>query len=111
MYLNDPHHNVNEVYEQRGLGKSVLATLNFNSLFPEELVVPLIKKDPRIAAFAPFNMLMYRTLAEPNKSVVAHLTPETMLDILQIEDKEIRQAFIAGFGGVEVPNGNPLTRK
>ena len=101
FYLNSPHHNVNTVYEQRDLGKSVLATLNFNSLYPEELVVPLIKKDPRIAAFAPFNMLMYRTAAEPDKTVVAHLTPEAMLDILQIDDKEIRATFIAGFPPVD----------
>ncbi len=101
FYLNSPHHNVNTVYEQRDLGKSLLATLNFNSLFPEELVVPLIKKDPRIAAFAPFNMLMYRTAAEPNKSIVAHLTPEAMLDILQIDDKEIRTKFIAGFSPLD----------
>lgn len=101
FYLNDPHHNVNTVYEQRELGKSVLDTLNFNSLFPEKLVVPLIKKDPRIAAFSPFNMLMYRTKAEPNRSVVAHLTPEAMLDILEIEDKEIRQQFIDGFPAVD----------
>jgi len=97
FYLNSPHHNVNTVYEERGLGKSVLDTLNFNSLFPEELVVPLIKKDPRIAAFAPFNMLMYRTKEEPDKTIVAHLTPEAMLDILQIDDQEIRATFIAGF--------------
>jgi len=97
FYLNDPHHNVNTVYEQRGLGKSVLSTLNFNSLFPEELVVPLIKKDPRIAAFSPFNLLMYRTKANPDETVIAHLTPEAMLDILQIEDPEIRSTFIKGF--------------
>ncbi len=101
FYLNDPHHNVNTVYEQRGLGKSVLATLNFNSVFPEELVVPLIKKDPRIAAFSPFNMLMYRTVAEPDKTIVAHLTPEAMLDILQIDDKDIREQFIKGFPAVD----------
>ena len=101
FYLNDPHHNVNTVYEERGLGKTVLATLNFNSLFPEELVVPLIKKDPRIAAFSPFNLLMYRTKAAPDTSVVAHLTPEAMLDILQIDDQEIRQQFIAGFPAVD----------
>ena len=101
FYLNDPHHAVNNVYEQRGLGKSVLATLNFNSLMPEELIIPLIKKDPRIAAFSPFNLLMYRTKTEPNKSVVAHLTPEAMLDILQIDDKSIRKTFIAGFPTVD----------
>jgi len=99
--LNDPHHNVNTVYEERGLGKSVLATLNFNSLFPERLVVPLIKKDPRIAAFSPFNLLMYRTLEKPNETVIAHLTPEAMLDILEIEDPEIRKSFIAGFPAVD----------
>jgi len=101
FYLNDPHHNVNVVYEERGLGKTVLDTLNFNSLMPEELIIPLIKKDPRIAAFSPFNLLMYRTKAAPNKSVVAHLTPEAMLDILQIDDKEIRKTFIAGFPAVD----------
>lgn len=101
FYLNSPHHNVNTVYEQRGLGKSVLNTLNFNSIFAEELVVPLIKKDPRIAAFSPFNMLMYRTVAEPNKTIVTHLTPEAMLDILQIDDKEIRTKFIAGFPALD----------
>ncbi|MDA3946179.1 MAG: hypothetical protein PF439_05825 [Helicobacteraceae bacterium] len=101
FYLNAPHHNVNTVYEQRELGKSVLSTLNFNSLFAEELVVPLIKKDPRIAAFSPFNLLMYRTLSEPDKTIVAHLTAETMLDILEIDDQEIRQQFVKGIAPLD----------
>jgi len=95
FFLNDPHHNVNIVYEQN-FGTTVLDTLNFNSLFADALVRPLINKDPRIAAFSPFNILMYRTKANMGETVVAHLTPEAMLDILEISDPEVRATFIKG---------------
>jgi len=96
FYLNDPHHNVNNVYE-REFGFTELATLNFSSLYIDKVVRPMFNKDPRVGAFSPVNLHMYRTKADPNTTVIAHLTPEAILDIAQIDDKEIRTKYIKAF--------------
>ncbi len=95
FYLNDPHHNVNKVYEKE-FGSTVLQTLSFNSLVMDEVVRPMLNIDPRMAAFTPFNLLMYR-LKSDQKTVIAHLTPEAILDILEITNKEIRKNYIEAF--------------
>jgi uncharacterized protein (DUF302 family) len=94
-YINDPHHNVNRVYEKE-FGSTVLETLNFNSIVIDEAIRPMLNIDPRIAAFSPFNLLMYRKKSD-HKTVIAHLTPEAMLDILEITDKNVRSKFIAAY--------------
>lgn len=99
FFVNDPHHNVNSVYVQN-FGSTVLETLNFNSLVQDEVIRPLLNIDPRIAAFTPFNLLMYR-LKSDKKTVIAHLTPEAMLDMLEITDKEVREKFIKMFPALD----------
>ena len=42
----------------------------------DEVILPLLNIDPRIAGFAPFNMLIYKKLDE-NKTHVGHLMPKT----------------------------------
>lgn len=95
FFVNDPHHNVQAVYEQK-FGSTDLDNIAFSSLVNDKGVRELMNKDPRIGAFTPFNLLTYRTQADM-ETIVAHLTPEAMLDILEISDEEIRQPFIEMF--------------
>ena len=99
FFVNDPHHNVNTVYEQN-FGSTVLETLNFDSLVQDEKIRPLLNIDPRIAAFTPFNLHMYR-LKSDKKTVITHLTPEAMLDILEITDPKVRSTFIEMFPALD----------
>ncbi len=94
-FLNDPHHRVNDAYESQ-FGSTDLSVIGFSSILNEDVVRPLLNKDPRLGGFSPFNLLNYRKKSDM-KTVVAHLTPEAILDILEIEDKEIRKVYIESF--------------
>lgn len=94
-FLNDPHHRVNDAYETK-FGKTDLSLIGFSSILNEGAVRPLLNKDPRLGGFSPFNLLNYRKKSDM-KTVVAHLTPEAILDILEIDDEEIRTEYIASF--------------
>lgn len=93
--LSNPHKRVNDQYETK-YGSTVLDVLSFLSVVNDEVIVPLLNIDPRIAGFAPFNMLIYKKLDE-NVTHVGHLMPKTMLDILGIENEEVREKFTATF--------------
>ncbi|MCD4667961.1 MAG: hypothetical protein K8R44_05165 [Sulfurimonas sp.] len=94
-FLSDPHHRVNDTYEKK-FGKTDLSLISFSSIMNESVVRPMLNKDPRLAGFSPFNLLSYRKKSDM-KTVIAHLTPELMLDILEIDDKAIRDEYIASF--------------
>lgn len=95
FFLNDPHHRVNDAYKEQ-FGKTDLSMIGFSSILNEEVVRPLLNKDPRLGGFSPFNLLNYRKKSDM-KTVVAHLTPEAILDILEIADEDIREEYIASF--------------
>lgn len=95
FFVNDPHHNVNNVYEQQQ-GKTSLSQLSFSSLVNDEKAKVLFNKDPRIAGFTPFNLVIYRKKSDM-KTVITHITPEAALDILQISDKDVRDQYIDMF--------------
>ncbi|MCW8820597.1 MAG: hypothetical protein OQK45_00100, partial [Sulfurovum sp.] len=97
--LTDPHKRVNDQYETK-YGSTVLDVLSFMPVVNDEVILPLLNIDPRIAGFAPFNMLIHKKLDE-NKTHVGHLMPKTMLDILGIEDKEVREKFTATFESLD----------
>lgn len=94
-FLNDPHHRVNDAYKAQ-FGKTDLSVIGFSSIMNESVVRPLLNKDPRLAGFSPFNLLNYRKKSDM-KTVIGHLTPEAILDILEIDDKDIRKEYIASF--------------
>lgn len=94
-FLSSPHHNVQAVYVNN-FGSTTLNNLAFSTIMHEKTIRPLLNKDPRIAGFSPFNLLTFRKESDM-KTVISHLTPEAMLDILQIDDKEIRTTFIKSF--------------
>jgi uncharacterized protein (DUF302 family) len=93
--LTDPHKRVNDQYKTK-YGSTVLDVLSFLPVANDDVDMPLFNIDPRLAGFAPFNMLIYKELSEKN-SHIGHLTPEAMIDILGITDKEIKEKFIASF--------------
>ena len=95
FFLNDPHHRVNDAYEVQ-FGKTDLSVIGFSSILNEDVVRPLLSIDPRLGGFSPFNLLNYRKKSD-NVTVIAHLTPEAILDILEIKDKEIHKKYIASF--------------
>jgi len=97
--LTNPHIRVNDQYETK-YGSTVLDVLSFLPVINDKVLIPLLNIDPRIAGFAPFNMLIYKTLDE-NITHVGHLMPKTMLDILGIENKEIRETFTATFPSLD----------
>lgn len=93
--LTDPHKRVNDQYETKW-GSTVLDVLSFMPVVNNEVILPLLNIDPRIAGFAPFNMLIHKKLDE-NVTHVGHLMPKVMLDILDIKDKNVREKFTATF--------------
>lgn len=95
FFVNDPHHNVQTVYEKE-FGETYLDNIAFDSLVNDKDVRPLLNIDPRIGGFNPFNLLTYRKDAG-GPTVVAHITPEAALDILEITDEKVRETFIKMF--------------
>jgi len=91
----DPHHRVNDQYKSK-YGSTTLDVLSFLPVVNDNNVMPLFNIDPRLAGFAPFNMLIHKKLDE-DVTHVGHLTPEAILDIIGISDKEVREKFIASF--------------
>lgn len=97
--LSNPHKRVNDQYETK-YGSTVLDVLSFLSVVNDKVIIPLLNIDPRIAGFAPFNMLIHKKLDE-NVTHVGHLMPKTMLDILGIENEEVREKFTATFKSLD----------
>ena len=97
--LTDPHKRVNDHYKTE-FGSTVLDVLSFMPVVNDKVILPLLNIDPRIAGFAPFNMLIEKRLDEENTHV-GHLMPKAMLDILGIEDKEVREKFTASFKALD----------
>lgn len=95
FFVNDAHHNVNNVYEQQ-VGETSLEQLSFSSLINDNKARPLFNIDPKLGGFTPFNLVIYRKKAD-GKTVITHIMPEAALDILQISDPKVRSSFISMF--------------
>lgn len=95
FWVNDAHHNVNKVYKKLK-GNTSLDQLSFSSMINDDIARPLFNLDPRLGAFTPFNLVIYRKLND-NKTVITHILPEAALDILQISNKDVRNKFIKMF--------------
>ncbi len=93
--MADPHHRVNDQYEAK-YGTTQLDVLSFLPAVNDDLVMKLFNKDPRLAGFSPFNMLIYKRKSD-KVTHVGHLMPKAMLDILGITDEEVRKQFIDSF--------------
>ena len=93
--LADPHKRVNDHYAEK-YGSTKLDFLSFMSVVNDEKIKPLFNIDPRIAGFSPFNVLGYKKQGE-KQSIVTHLVPEAILDIIGIDDEKLRKTFTETF--------------
>ncbi|MFT5660860.1 MAG: hypothetical protein ACI9TV_001504 [Sulfurimonas sp.] len=71
-----------------------LDNLSFFSISNDKVLHELLKTNPEVAGFAPFNELIYKKASE-DKTYVGHLDPTTMLDIVGTKNANVRKAFIA----------------
>lgn len=113
--LSDPHERINDAYKtkwgtefktEKGVQvkhpdfdptfKETLDNLGFFSIMNDKVVGPLLIKEPSLGGFSPFNLHVYKKKGE-NKTYVGHVTPETMLNIVGVKDKEVRKTFTASF--------------
>ncbi len=97
--LTDSHKRMNDQYKTKW-GTTVLDVLSIMPIVKDSAILPLLNIDPRIAGFSPFNLIMHKKLDE-NVSYVGHLVPDVMLDILGIENKEVRSKFISTFKALD----------
>lgn len=69
--------------------------LSFFSMINIEAMRPLLLANPDFGAYAPFNLLAYKTLdkAKDDNTWYGHLTPDTMLDIIGEKDAGQRKTF------------------
>ncbi len=85
--LPDPRAGVNGVYEQQ-YGSTTLDILNFMTIVNDKKIKPLLELDPKLAGFNPFNLLAYKHKGK-DETVIAHLTPEVIADMLEVTDKKV----------------------
>ncbi len=93
--LSDPHERINDAYKEKYGGTS-LDNLGFFSIANDEALRELLMKEPSIGGFAPFNLHIYKK-SDEKETYIGHVTPETMMDIVGVQDKAVREAFTAPF--------------
>jgi uncharacterized protein (DUF302 family) len=97
--VTDPHKKINDAYKEK-YGSTVMTTLDFFPIVHEAKLKALLEKEPRLAGFNPFDLYSYQRKNEKTLHV-GHLTPETILDILKIQDKDLRSAYTATFADLD----------
>ena len=104
--VSDPHEKINDAYAKRYGNpedpdydkdwKKNLDNLGFFSITNDAKLNSILKTNPEVAGFAPFNQLIYKNAAE-NKTYIGHLAPTAMLDMVGTKDEAVRKEFIAMF--------------
>jgi uncharacterized protein (DUF302 family) len=97
--LSDPHERINDGYAEK-YGSTNLDNLGFFSVTHDKGLRELLISNPEIGGFAPFNLHVYKTKAE-DKTYVGHIMPETMMDIVGVQDKAVRAKFAALFPALD----------
>ena len=97
--LSDPHERINDGYSEK-YGSTNLTNLGFFSVTHDVGMRPLLLSNPELGGFSPFNLHVYKLKAE-KKSYVGHIVPETMLDIVGVTDKKVREDFTALFPSLD----------
>ena len=95
----DPHKKVNDAYKTK-YGRTDMTTLDFFPVVHEAKLKTLLEKEPRLAGFNPFDLYSYQPKGDKTLHV-GHLTPETILDILKIQDTSLREAYTATFADLD----------
>jgi len=113
--LSDPHERINDAYKSKygtekidgkpnpGYDpdyKDAIDNLGFFSVANDEKLRLLLMKEPALGGFSLFNLHIYKE-AGVDKTYVGHITPETMLDITGVKDKEVRKEFTAMFPALD----------
>ncbi|SFV63179.1 hypothetical protein MNB_SM-4-82 [hydrothermal vent metagenome] len=97
--LSDPHERVNDAYAQK-YPPTDLENLGFFSISNDEALRPLLLKEPSLGGFNPFNLHIYKVKSE-DKTYIGHVTPTTMLDITNVKDVAVREAFVEMFNPLD----------
>ncbi len=113
--LSDPHEHIDHAYKSKygtektddkpnpaydPAYKTVLDNLGFFSIANDEKLRTLLMKAPELGGFSPFNLHVYKMVGE-DKTYVGHIDPDTMLDIVGVEDKDVRKEFKAMFPALD----------
>jgi uncharacterized protein (DUF302 family) len=97
--LSDPHERINDGYKDK-YGATNLDNLGFFSITHDTGVRELLLSNPEIGGFAPFNLHVFKRTGE-DKTYVGHIMPETMMDIVGVQDKAVRAKFSALFPSLD----------
>ena len=97
--LSDPHERINDGYAEK-YGSTNLDNLGFFSVTHDAGIRELLISNPEIGGFSPFNLHIYKLKAE-DKTYVGHIMPDVMLDIVGIQDKEVRTKFVSLFPSLD----------
>ena len=88
----DPRKGVHKVYEKM-YGSTTLDILSFMTIVDKKSIKPLLNIDPTLAGFNPFSLLIYKH-KDKNETVISHLTPEAVFDMLGTSNKEVMDGYI-----------------
>ena len=104
--VSDIHKRINDAYAKRYGNRehldydlewnNNLDNLGFFAMSNDNKLNTILKTTPELAAFSPFNQLIYKKINE-DMTYIGHIDPETMLNIVGVEDIAIRQEFISMF--------------
>ncbi len=95
----DPRSGVNKVYKKM-YGKTTLDGLSFMTIVDKKGIKPLLNIDPTIAAFNPFNLLMYKH-KDKNETIISHLTTDAVFEMLGTSNKEVKDGYINSMNKID----------
>jgi hypothetical protein len=95
----DPRSGVNKVYKKM-YGKTTLDGLSFMTIVDKKGIKPLLNIDPTIAAFNPFNLLMYKH-KNKDETIISHLTTDAVFDMLGTTNQEVKDGYIKSMAKID----------
>ncbi len=95
----DPRSGVNKVYKKM-YGKTTLDGLSFMTIVDKKGIKPLLNIDPTIAAFNPFNLLMYKH-KDKNETIISHLTTDAVFDMLGTSNQEVKDGYVKSMNKID----------
>mgnify|MGYP000126668675 CR=1 FL=1 len=101
--VSDPHEKIHDAYSERYGNPedpdydkdwtTNLDNLGFFSISNDIALYPILKTSPQAAGFQPFNLLIYKKVAE-DKTYIGHIDPDTMLNITGVTNEADRAAYV-----------------
>ncbi len=90
---------INDGYKEK-FGKTDLDNLGFFSVVNYGAIRPLLLKEPRLGAFTPFTLHIYKKSGD-DKSYIGHIAPDAMLDMTKVSDAKVRAEFLSMFSPLD----------